>query len=224
MKEEKIFGIYKPKGITSYDVIRELKAITGEKVIGHAGTLDPLAEGVLVVGIGKTATKELKHAVAQEKEYEAEIYLGRESTTDDEEGEKTDWTIQKVPSLQDIEEALSSFKGIISQTPPIYSAIKVKGKEAYKYARRGEHVALQPRNVFIKDVVCVKYVWPILSIRVITGPGVYIRSLARDIGEKLKVGGYLRSLVRTRIGNYTIEHSFPLSQCKEKWSILQKKE
>ena len=210
-----IIAIYKPKGPTSNDILKEIKKITGIKKVGHAGTLDPLARGVLVVGIGREATKKLGEEVKKEKEYLAEIKLGFESTTDDEEGEKKEFKVEKEPSFKEVEKVVRGFHGVISQVPPIYSAIKVKGKEAYKLARKGEEVKLKPRKAEIKDIEVLDYKWPFLKLRVVTGPGVYIRSLARDIGKQLKCGAYLFDLERTRVGDYDKEKAIQLSEIKK---------
>ncbi len=125
-----IFAVYKPKGPTSHDVINRLRKETGVKKIGHAGTLDPLASGVLVVGVGREATKQLGQIVKKEKEYIAKIRLGMTSTTDDEEGQKKEVKVSKIPNFEEVEQAVSKFEGEILQTPPIYSAIKIKGQPA----------------------------------------------------------------------------------------------
>jgi tRNA pseudouridine55 synthase len=199
-----IIGIYKPKGLTSFDVVRIIKKITGKKV-GHAGTLDPLASGVLVIGIGRQGTKKLKEIVLHEKEYIAKIKLGQISKTDDEEGDKVTKEVLKIPEIDDIKRVIKNFIGKIKQVPPLYSAIKIKGKEAYKYARQGKKIKLKAREVQIKSIEILKYSWPFLEIKVVCGPGVYIRSLARDIGEKLATGAYLADLERTRVGNFRKE-------------------
>lgn len=203
--ENKILAIYKPKGPTSYDVIAALKKQTGIRKIGHAGTLDPLAKGVLVVAIGREATKKLNELVKKEKEYLATIKFGQISETDDEEGAKTNIKIKNIPDLEKIQQALFGFIGQIKQTPPKYSALKVAGKPLYKYARRGQEVEIKSRLVLIKSIRIAEYKWPYLKLKVITGSGAYIRALARDLGEKLKVGGYLADLERTRVGNFTKE-------------------
>lgn len=204
---EQIFSVYKPKGVTSHDVIDALRRETGERRIGHAGTLDPLAEGVLVVGVGRDATKQLGTIVVKEKEYFATIRLGATSTTDDDEGEKTERIVTHIPTPTDILQVISSFSGKYNQVPPAFSAIKVKGEPLYKRARRGENVTPEARPALITEIEMKMYKWPVLEIRVVTGPGVYVRSLARDIGEKLGVGGYLTALVRTRVGNFTLAQS-----------------
>lgn len=215
--ESQIIAIWKPKGPTSHDIISALRKITGVRRIGHAGTLDPLAEGVLVVGIGREATKQLSVNVAHEKEYLATVRLGTTSTTDDAEGEKTEIKIEQNPSRQDIEALLPRFTGTITQTPPPYSAIKLNGKKAYELARKGKEVALAPRTVFIKKIKVISYRWPQLILKVRTGPGVYIRALARDIGKALGTGAYLEALERTRVGDFDKQKAMTLEKFGEWW-------
>ena len=214
-----IIGIYKEKGPTSHDVVQNVRNITGEKV-GHAGTLDPLARGVLVVGIGKS-TKDLNNVLKKEKEYIADIKLGMTSTTDDEDGEKNKFDVKSMPVLEDIEKVIKNFIGNIFQTPPPHSAIKIEGMEAYKLARKGIKVKMEPRKVDIFKIEILEYQYPMLKIKVLTGPGVYIRSLARDIGEVLETGGYLADLERTRVGDFTKENSYNILELKEKWPIKE---
>jgi tRNA pseudouridine55 synthase len=209
---DKIFGIIKPIGITSHDVVAIIRNLTKIKRVGHAGTLDPLASGVLVVGIGRNATKQLNTAVEAEKEYVAEIKLGENSSTDDEEGEKAKINFLNKPTKKDIEKIVNKFVGKIKQVPPVYSAVKIKGKEAYKRVRKGEQIIMEPRIVEIKKIDIIKYQWPYLLICVVTGKGVYIRSLARDIGKILDTGAYLSQLERTRIGKFTKEKAILLHE------------
>jgi len=212
MKELKlgIIGVLKPNGITSFDVIRKLRQMSDIKKIGHAGTLDPLATGVLVVGIGKQACQKLNSIVKKEKEYIAKIKLGINSTTDDEEGNKKIVNVKNIPLLSQIKKIIHEFQGKIYQIPPIFSAIKIHGQPAYKLARQGKKIVLKKRLVEIKQIKILEYKWPYLELKVITGPGVYIRSLARDIGEKLKTGGYLANLERTRVGDFKKENCLKL--------------
>lgn len=223
MLKNEIFAIYKPVGMTSHDVVDRVRRATGERRVGHAGTLDPLARGVLVIGVGREATQRLGEVVKKEKEYVAKIRLGATSTTDDAEGELRGCFISshpkvRPPAIEDIEKTKKKFVGKILQTPPRYSAVKIRGKEAYKRARKGEDIELQPREVEIKEYEIISYEWPILEIRVVTGPGVYIRSLARDIGEALGVGGYLEDLERTRVGEFTKDKALALEKYEEKTS------
>ncbi len=200
-----IVPILKPKGPTSFNIISQVKKVTGIKKVGHAGTLDPLASGVLIVGIGRDSTRKLFLELEKEKEYEVEVKLGEESITDDEEGEKTKWEVTKVPNETEVTKALGKFIGEIWQKQPQYSAVKLGGEEAYKKMRRGEKVNLGKRQVLIKDIKILSYDFPLLKLKVITGPGAYIRSLARELGEELKTGGYVKELKRTRVGEYRLE-------------------
>ncbi|RJP47571.1 MAG: tRNA pseudouridine(55) synthase TruB [Armatimonadetes bacterium] len=206
-----IFGVYKPKGMTSHDVVNIIRRKFGERRVGHAGTLDPLASGVLVVAVGRESTRQLNKFVQKEKEYLAKIMLGKTSTTQDEEGVKTSIKVTRVPIRLEVEKALSRFVGKIQQVPPIYSAVKVGGVRAYKRARKGQEVVLKAREVEIKKIVLVRFKYPVLEIRVVTGPGVYIRTLANDIGNILKTGGYLAELERTRVGEFTKEKAVKLT-------------
>ena len=198
-----IVGVWKPKGPTSHDIVDKIRRIAREKIVGHAGTLDPLASGVLVIAVGKAFTKKLSTEVQKEKEYVAEIKLGEESETDDAEGLKTEIKFEKQPSMTEIEGGIKKFIGEIDQTPPIYSAIKLKGKPLYEYAREGKLPEIKSRKVFVKNIEILKYEFPILKLKITTGPGVYIRSIARNLGTELKTGGYLYSLIRTRVGEVT---------------------
>ncbi len=209
MCSEGIYAVYKPKGPTSHDIINQLRRITGVRKIGHAGTLDPLACGVLVIGIGREATKQLQANGASEKEYIAVVRLGLESATDDAEGSLRLRRASNMPfpKRSDVYEAVSRFVGKIQQTPPIYSALKIKGKPAYAYARQGKDIAMKPRMVEIKNIEIIAYAWPDITVRVTAGPGVYIRALARDIGRALGTGAYLANLERTRVGAFTKEEA-----------------
>ncbi len=220
--EQFIYPIYKPKGPTSHDIVDKIRKITDIRKVGHAGTLDPLASGVLVIGITREGTKQMPHLVKKEKEYIALVKLGETSTTDDEEGDKQTSQTNRQPELSDIQEVVKKFIGNISQVTPIYSAIKIKGKAAYKMARKGEVVEMKPREVEIKDIEILNYEWPVLKIRVETGSGVYIRSLARDIGEELGIGGYLADLERTRVGEFTKEESLSIEDFQIQWKKVNK--
>ncbi len=203
-----IIGVYKTKGISSFEVIKELRQRLKIKKIGHAGTLDPLAQGVLAVGIGKEACRNLFQIVKKEKEYLALIKLGFNSLTDDEEGKKEETDIIQEPSLKEIKRALKKFKGIFYQVPPIYSAIKINGKPAYKFAREKEKIIFRKRAVEVKKIKILNYQWPFLKMRIVSGPGFYVRALARDIGKELKTGGYLADLERIRVGDFKKKDCF----------------
>jgi len=201
----KIIAVYKPPGMTSHDVIDEIRRRTGIRKVGHAGTLDPFARGVLVVGIGREATRQLGKFVKLEKEYVAKMKLGWRSTTDDVEGEKEEIKVNRIPSREEIESVPATFQGEITQLPPRYSAIKISGQAAYKRVRKGEEIEMPERTVVIKELEILDFEWPYLTIRTVTSSGAYIRALARDIGDKLNTGAYLEELERTRVGTYTVE-------------------
>lgn len=213
---ENIFPIYKEEGPTSFDIVRDIKKITGEPKVGHAGTLDPLAQGILIIGVGRAGTKKLGKFHDLEKEYLAEITLGKVSTTDDREGERKNIEVRKPPSRMDVAKVMRKFEGEIIQTPPHYSAAKSGGQELYKYARKGEKAIRPKRVVTIKKIEILSYRWPRLKIKVVTGGGAYIRSLARDIGESLGTGGYLSFLERTRVGEYKKNDALSLDEFSEK--------
>ncbi len=206
-----ILNLSKPAGITSHDMVEIVRRLTGEARVGHGGTLDPFAEGVLVVGVGRESTKKLHQILkGADKEYIATLRLGRVSNTGDPEGEiENTASDEKIQSLTDekIKKTLKIFTGEIEQTPPAYSAVKIKGVPAYKLARRGETPILQKRKVIIRELELVEYDPPLVRIRTVVSPGTYIRSLARDIGRALGVGAYLKELVRTRVGEFTLESS-----------------
>lgn len=207
-----IIAINKPKGMTSHDVVNRVRRITGVKRVGHGGTLDPLASGVLVVAITREYTKQLDQFVKGKKEYIAEITLGFHSTTDDAEGEKTQIVVEVIPESIVVDKTVKSLIGDIQQTPPNYSSIKISGVPAHRRMRRCENIEMKPRPVKIYDIQTISYQYPTLKLRVETGPGVYIRSLARDIGEKLKTGGFLSDLQRTRVANFTLEDAVTIEE------------
>src|SRR3989338_3540834 len=213
-----IIAIHKPVGPSSNAILTRIKRITGIKKVGHAGTLDPLASGVLVVGIGRSATKLLWGSDLDEKEYVASIQFGVTSTTDDEEGEKTQIAAAKIPSPSDIKNVLKKFVGTIQQTPPIYSALKIAGKPAYKLARAGTPIALASRSVIIDNIELLEYEWPVTKIRVRCHSGVYIRSLCRYVGELLGCGAYTADLMRTRVGKFSLDECLALEQFETLWN------
>ena len=201
-----IFAVYKPVGMSSYDLIRSLKKhFPGEK-IGHGGTLDPLADGVLVVGVGREATRQLGTVLrGTDKVYEVDITLGMVSETDDAEGPLKKSYDGKPIEQSNIRKVIKKYIGDIQQVPPKYSAIKIAGQPAYKRARKGEDFHIEPKQVTIHDIEILEYAYPHLKLKVTTASGVYIRSLARDIGEALGTGAYVQSLTRTAVGDYGIQ-------------------
>ena len=195
--------IDKPLGWTSADVCRFLRRRTGGAKVGHAGTLDPLATGVLVCCLGR-ATKAVPRIMDGAKRYEATVDLTAFSTTDDAEGELTPAETAAPPAIEAIEGALADrFTGVIEQRPPAFSAIKVDGRRAYRAARAGEAPELAPRPVRIDSIRAVAYAWPELRLDIRCGKGTYIRSIARDLGAALGTGGYLTALRRTEVGPFT---------------------
>ena len=203
-------NVYKEKGMTSFDVIHKLRKILNIKKIGHSGTLDPLAQGVLQVAIGN-ATRLLEY-LDDDKEYIAEIKFGYNSTTDDNEGEKE---FIKKPNFseKELRRALNKFNGKVSQIPPKYSAIKINGKKLCDLARKNKQIPeIKPRDVEIYSIKLINFQAPdCAKIKVNCSKGTYIRSLARDIGERLNCGAYLTNLTRTKAGNFHIENSQKLS-------------
>lgn len=206
--------IDKPTGITSHDVIDQLRKITGIKKIGHAGTLDPFASGLLLIGIGRAATREMQQFVGMNKTYESEFTLGASSTTDDTEGELTAHPIPEITS-ETIQEAMNTFLGSIDQIPPMYSAIKKGGKKLYELARAGETVELEPRQIRIdqyelKEAKNLDSDSPTLQTIITCSSGTYIRALARDLGKALGTAGYASQLRRSAIGPFSIENALSL--------------
>ena len=199
-------NIYKPKGKTSHDIVAVLRRITKIKQIGHTGTLDPFAEGVLPICIGK-ATRLIEY-LDDDKAYLGTIQLGQATTTFDTEGEIVKSSTKKV-SLEEINNILPKFKGDIEQIPPIYSAIKVKGKKLYEYARSGIDVEIEPRkvNISVLEIIDFNYEKQTLEILVECSKGTYIRSIANDIGNALGSYGHLIKLVRNKAGMFLLENT-----------------
>lgn len=203
-----IILIDKPSGWSSFDVIRKLRPVLGVKKMGHAGTLDPMATGLLIVMLGSTC-KQQDNFMGLEKTYEAKVELGFTSDTDDSEGNIIK-TIQQedelsIPSKSQVDRALAAFVGDIEQTPPKHSAVKVEGKRAYARARAGEDIKLNSRPVSVYDIYNIEYEYPNLHFSCRVSKGTYIRSLARDIGAQIGAGGYLKALRRTKIGYYSVD-------------------
>ena len=186
------------------DVIRAIRRLTGIKKVGHAGTLDPLATGLLLVCTGKS-TKKIAELTNLAKKYQATINFTAFSETDDAEGLITPVNIDTIPTRDQIETVLrNNFLGEIEQLPPKYSAIKINGKRAYNLARQGITPELASRKITITEFNILNYNWPLLELEIVCSKGTYIRSLARDLGLKLNTGGYLQQLTRTAIGDYTL--------------------
>ena len=196
----------KPLTWTSFDVVKKLKYALNLKKVGHAGTLDPLATGLLILCTGKK-TKEIDTYQAQEKEYTGTFTIGQTTPSYDLETEPTDPLDISHITLAQIIKVAKTFEGEIEQTPPIYSAVKVDGKRAYKAARKGKEIKLRSRIIEIFKLEILEVNLPKVSFKVSCSKGTYIRSLANDLGAKLGVGAYLSELRRTKIGNYTVEEA-----------------
>lgn len=200
---------------TSFDLVHRVRNSLCRKLeikkmkVGHAGTLDPLASGLMILCTGK-ATKQIESFQDKEKEYLATIKLGATTPSFDKETEEDSSKSTDHITREQFENALQKFNGETEQTPPVYSAIKVKGKRAFDYARNGEELKLQPRKIVISEIVTESFNLPYVTIRVKCNKGTYIRALARDIGEELKCGAYLTELRRTKIGDFKVEDALSI--------------
>jgi len=202
--------IDKPRGITSRDVVNRLQGIFPPNTrLGHTGTLDPLATGVLVICVG-SATRLGEYVQRMKKTYEGRLRLGARSDTDDTEGTIEAMKVSQPPAKDSVNQALQSFVGEIKQIPPVYSAAKVIGRRAYDLARAGREISLRPRTVHIHALDLLAYDYPWLDIEVCCGKGTYIRSLARDLGDRLGCGALVESLRRTRVGVFDLSLAHPL--------------
>lgn len=204
----RVLLLNKPYEWTSFDVVNKLRKILKIKKIGHAGTLDPLATGLLIICVGKM-TKRIEEFMGLEKEYTGKFNLGQTTPSYDLETEVSEMKDISFLTEQQIREATTRFTGKIMQTPPLHSAIKVGGKRAYEFARSGQELALQQREVEVPVFEITAINLPQVSFRIVCSKGTYIRSLARDYGEALGVGAYLSELCRTRIGNFLLADAVP---------------
>ncbi len=207
----RVILIDKPLHWTSFDVIRKLRSLIKIKKIGHAGTLDPLATGLLIVCTGKF-TKKINDYMSREKEYTGTFTLGASTPTYDLESEPQNLKEVGDISIDMLKEITKHFTGVISQVPPIHSAIKQAGKPVYILARKGIDVKLEPRKITVYEFEITKAALPIISFRVVCTTGTYIRSLANDFGAAIGCGAYLSSLCRTRIGEFTLDQSVPIDE------------
>jgi len=201
--------IDKPLQWTSFDVVRRIRHLIRVKKVGHAGTLDPLATGLLIICTGKF-TKKINEYMAREKEYTGTFTLGATTPTYDLESKPENFKSLDNISEGKIKSATKSFLGEIMQVPPAHSAIKVEGKRVYELARKGKEVKLEPRKLFVREFEITAIELPVVHFRVVCSTGTYIRSLANDLGEALICGAYLSSLRRTRIGEFKIEDAFSM--------------
>ncbi len=210
-----IIPINKPAGITSHTVVNKLRRFYGIKKIGHAGTLDPFATGVLILLVGRESTKRSDEFMKQDKIYRTKLKLGYISDTYDKDGVIQEYNIQKVPTRAEIESTMASFIGEISQIPPMYSAIKINGKKMYELARKGQTIDIPPRLVNIYSITILDYAYPYLKLDISCSSGTYIRSLGYDIGMKLGIGAYLEELERRQSGEFNIENCYTLDSLPE---------
>lgn len=213
-----VLSLDKPAGLSSAAAVARVKRLLPRKTkIGHAGTLDPFATGVLLLLIGR-GTKRCEQLMDQPKQYEATVKFGATAATDDPESPEIPWRSEGGPSeirpvsQETIQQALSGFIGEVLQRPPAYSAMKIGGRRAYQLARQGQPIEMQPRLVRIDRLEVLNFAWPHLRLRINCGRGTYIRALARDLGAALNVGGYLTQLRRTRVGPYSVDSAVPLGE------------
>jgi tRNA pseudouridine55 synthase len=204
----------KPEGPTSHDMVDRLRRISKIKKIGHAGTLDPFASGLLILAIGRESTKKIALLAKMDKEYLAKVRFGAVSDTYDRTG-----LIKPMPGTRPtpdkLRQAAKQFLGRIDQVPPMYSAKKVKGRKLYDLARKGVEIERRPSSVEVYKLQIISYDWPFLEIRVACSTGTYIRSLAHDLGQVLGCGGYLEELRRTRIGLFSVQKAVPIDKLDE---------
>ena len=205
-----IIPINKPAGITSHTVVNKLRKFYGIKKIGHAGTLDPFATGVLILLVGRESTKKSNEFMKQDKIYRTKLKLGYISDTYDKDGLIQEYNIQKVPTRPEIEDIIASFIGEISQIPPMYSAIKINGQKMYELARKGQTIDIPPRIVNIYNINVLDYTYPYLTLDIACSSGTYIRSIGCDIGMKLGTGAYLEELERRQSGEFNIDNCYTL--------------
>ncbi len=204
--------IDKPLGLSSHGVVNRLRRLSGIKKIGHAGTLDPQASGLMILAVAREATKNISKFVKMDKEYEAEIHLGVTTDTYDQEGQiLSEYKGEKIDK-EKISAALSNFLGEQEQLPPMYSAKKINGQKLYNLARKGKEIDRPKSHITIHDLEILDYKWPILKLRVACSSGTYIRSLAADLGAFLGVGAYLSNLRRTKIGRFAIDQAVKLDK------------
>jgi tRNA pseudouridine55 synthase len=214
MSIDGILNVNKPEGKTSFNVVAWLKRLTGEKHVGHAGTLDPIATGVLPICFGQ-ATRVVQFLTESSKTYLAQIELGITTDTFDREGKIIERRDPSGITAAQVEEALSSFQGVIKQVPPAYSALKHQGKRYYELARAGVSIELKARQVEILSLELIDRQPPLITIKVDCSKGTYIRSLAHDLGQYLQCGAHLKNLTRLRCGTFNIEDALHLHQIED---------
>lgn len=211
-----IYNINKHKGVSSFNIVKLIRYITKEKKVGHGGTLDPFAEGVLIIGTGKD-TKKLTGITNEDKRYTATIKLGCSTNTLDIEGKISDE--KKIPPLSNeiITNVLNTFAGETMQTPPMFSAKKIKGKKLYELARKNIEIHRNPVKIFISKIGLIDFSYNKIIFDVVCSKGTYVRVLGSEIAKKLDTVGHLESLIRTRVGNFLLEDSKTLEKFKASW-------
>ena len=212
-----ILNVAKPGGMTSFRIVAAVRRLSGEKRVGHAGTLDPMARGVLPVCIGK-ATRFIEFFAGFTKRYLAEVEFGVETDTYDITGQVLRRADPSGIDLKTLEAALSAFRGIIQQTPPMYSALKCKGEPLYKLARAGVSVERKPRSASIESLELTEWNPPVAMLDIVCGKGTYIRSISHDLGKALGCGAAMRSLVRTRYGPFELDNAVSLEKLATKFT------
>lgn len=209
-----VLVINKPQGWTSHDVVNKARRVLKEKQIGHTGTLDPLATGVLVLCIGK-ATRIVRYLESDDKDYTAELRLGSTTDTQDADGKVLETREYAPPSIEQVRDVMNSFRGSIEQRPPAYSALKVNGVPSYRLARQGTIQEHKARPVTVYDIRLLEYADPIARFSVRCSKGTYVRTLCADIGDRLGMGAHLISLIRTRAGRFHLEEALTIDQVGE---------
>lgn len=210
-----VLNLSKPAGMTSRDLVNRIQKLVRPAKTGHAGTLDPMATGVLLVCVGP-ATRLVTMLQEQPKTYVAEFTLGQTSDTDDSTGVVQMQPVVQPPTLDSIVECLRTMTGVISQVPPDYSAVHVDGQRAYALARSGQEVVLRAKEIEVHSIEILHYQWPILQLEIRCGSGTYVRSIARDLGQQLGCGGLMSALERTRIGTFAVTESLDVNKLSER--------
>jgi len=209
-EQGEILNIDKPVDWTSFDVVKKIRSHIKPAKVGHAGTLDPFATGVLLICTGK-ATRRVQELMELQKEYVATMEFGKATDTYDVTGKVLLEKDASGVTLEDVKRVCARFEGQVEQVPPMYSAVKVKGERLYKLARRGEEVSRKARKVYIYKLELLDFSNPFLQLKIVCSKGTYIRALAHEMGEEIGTGAYLTELTRTRIGPYRIEDAYSIS-------------
>ena len=210
-----VLNIDKPAGMTSMDVVRRIKRASRQKRVGHGGTLDPIATGVVAICLGQ-ATRMMEYLIDDTRHYAGQIELGVETDTYDAMGEVTSRKSPAAVTLQDVEHALEAFKGDIEQVPPMYSALKIQGRRLYHLARAGVEVERAPRKMQVSEIELLDWTPPVVAVEVACGRGFYMRSLAHDLGQMLGCGGHLKALTRLRTGPFKLSDALALEEAEQR--------